>query len=66
MLDEIILEDVSKVKNVIKGDRFEQKRVLVTGGAGFIGSWLSDILVSCGAHVTMVDDFSTGSAPVRC
>jgi hypothetical protein len=43
VLDEIILEDISKVKSIFKGDRFEQKKVLITGGAGFIGSWLSDI-----------------------
>lgn len=60
MLDEIILEDISRVKTVVKGDRFEEKKVLITGGAGFIGSWLSDILISCGAQVTAVDDFSTG------
>ena len=60
MLDEIILQDISKVKGAIKDDKFEQKKVLITGGAGFIGSWLSDVLISCRAHVTVVDDFSTG------
>jgi nucleoside-diphosphate-sugar epimerase len=35
-------------------------RVLVTGGAGFIGSCLADRLVSSGAHVTILDDFSNG------
>ncbi len=60
MLDDIILEDISSVKAFIKEDVFDQKNVLVTGGAGFIGSWLSDILVSCGAYVSAVDDFSTG------
>jgi UDP-glucose 4-epimerase len=36
------------------------KRVLVTGGAGFIGSHLTDALVAFGALVTIVDNFSTG------
>jgi nucleoside-diphosphate-sugar epimerase len=34
--------------------------VLVTGGAGFIGSWLCDVLVGLGADVTDVDDLPTG------
>jgi UDP-glucuronate decarboxylase len=60
MLGKIILEDLDKVKSAVKADKFEQKEVLITGGAGFIGSWLCDILLSFGAQVTAVDDFSTG------
>lgn len=36
------------------------KRALVTGGASFIGSHLVDTLLSRGAAVTVVDDFSSG------
>ncbi len=36
------------------------KRVLITGGASFIGSSLVDALVSRGAIVRVVDDLSTG------
>jgi UDP-glucose 4-epimerase len=36
------------------------KRVLVTGGAGFIGSHLVDSLVRQGASVTIYDNFSSG------
>ena len=36
-------------------------RVLITGGAGFIGSHLSDALLDQGHHVLILDNLSTGS-----
>jgi nucleoside-diphosphate-sugar epimerase len=39
---------------------FDKKRVLVTGGAGFIGSHLVERLVAERAHVIVLDNLSTG------
>src|ERR1044071_1923036 len=36
-------------------------RVLITGGAGFIGSHLSDAYIQRGDEVYIIDDLSTGS-----
>jgi UDP-glucuronate decarboxylase len=60
MMDQIIREDIERIRYQVKGEFFAEKNVLVTGGAGFIGSWLCDVLVDLGAKVMVVDDFSTG------
>ena len=39
---------------------FNSKNILVTGGAGFIGSNLCEHLLNHGAKVTCLDNFSTG------
>jgi UDP-glucose 4-epimerase len=42
-------------------DLMHDRRVLVTGGAGFIGSHLVEALVAGHNHVTVLDNLSTGS-----
>ncbi|KIP09849.1 hypothetical protein PHLGIDRAFT_18496 [Phlebiopsis gigantea 11061_1 CR5-6] len=39
----------------------QRKRILVTGGAGFVGSHLVDRLMVLGHEVTVIDNFFTGS-----
>jgi UDP-glucose 4-epimerase len=39
----------------------DKKRILITGGAGFIGSHLAEDLVKEGFHVKILDDFSSGN-----
>jgi UDP-glucuronate decarboxylase len=60
MIDNIIREDLERIKSVVQADSFAEKNALVTGGAGFIGSWLCDVLIGFGANVTVVDNLSTG------
>jgi len=37
------------------------KHVLITGGAGFVGSHLAEALLAAGHHVQVIDDLSTGT-----
>jgi len=46
--------------NSLHGDTFRDARVLITGGAGFIGSHLCQALSTLGAKVVALDDLSGG------
>ena len=39
----------------------ESLNILISGGAGFIGSWLSETLLDVGARVVSIDNMSTGA-----
>lgn len=47
---------------VLRGVGFHSVRVLVTGGAGYIGSVTAQALLDAGHSVVVVDDLSTGHA----
>lgn len=58
VVDKGISSIVGSLEN--RGVSFEGKSVLVTGGAGFLGSWICDVLVRQDANVICVDNFVSG------
>lgn len=62
MLDKVVLEDLDRIIKSLElhENPLEGSSVLVTGGAGFIGSYTCDALIKLGSRVTCVDNFSGG------
>jgi len=58
----VVEEDVQSLVKCLgrQGIDFEGQCVLVTGGAGFLGSYICDVLVKLRAQVTCIDNFSSG------
>ena len=54
------LEELSMIRRNLGDISFEDQRVLVTGGAGFLGSWLCEMLIDSGAYVSCIDNFTSG------
>ncbi len=61
LIDRIITEDINRIKRDLTGTNFDGMNVLVTGGAGFIGSWLCDLLINLDSEVSCLDNLSTGT-----
>jgi len=57
---DIIQKDVKEIIKNLKDISFEDKVVLITGGAGFLGSWICDVLVKQEARVICIDNLSSG------
>ena len=53
-------KEIDDINRNLGGLSFQDQRVLVTGGAGFLGSWICDVLVAQGAEVECVDNLSSG------
>jgi UDP-glucuronate decarboxylase len=52
--------EVEAIEKNLGDISFEDQRILITGGAGFLGSWMCDVLVSRGAEVICVDNLASG------
>jgi UDP-glucuronate decarboxylase len=55
--------EIPKIRDAIMEltSKISEKTFLVTGGAGFLGSWLCDVLVASGARIICVDNLSSGA-----
>lgn len=56
----MIKEDLDRIKGAIDEKAFTGKAVLVSGGSGFLGSWICDVLIESGSQVVCLDNLSTG------
>ncbi|MHC1609990.1 MAG: UDP-glucuronic acid decarboxylase family protein [Candidatus Methanospirareceae archaeon] len=59
-MDGIIKQGIEAIKREFDTGVAEGKNILVTGGAGFLGSWICDVLVESKANVICLDNFSSG------
>lgn len=58
-MNEVITQGLNQILENINYS-FENKNILITGGAGFLGSWLCDVLVKLNANVLCLDNLSSG------
>lgn len=59
-LTAVVREDIEKIESDVQNMNLSGKKILVSGGAGFIGSYLCECLIDVGAYVTCLDNFATG------
>ena len=45
---------------MLRSDIFKNKKVVITGGLGFIGSNIAHRIVNYGAHVVLIDSMTPG------
>ena len=59
-MDPIITEDIGQIKKSIDHNPFTGKSVLISGGSGFLGSWICDALNQTVSKIICLDNLSTG------
>jgi UDP-glucuronate decarboxylase len=52
--------EIERIVRGLGGISFQGQRVLVTGGAGFLGSWMCESLIRMGADVICLDNLASG------
>ena len=60
MMDPIIKQDIEHIHKSVDPEPFRRKRVLISGGSGFLGSWICDSLDQIVSRTVCVDNLSTG------
>jgi UDP-glucuronate decarboxylase len=56
----IIGDDINQIIENLNNISFEDQTILVTGGSGFIGSWICQTLINLSGKVLCVDNMASG------
>jgi len=58
-MEKVVKKEI--LKPWISESYFENKTIVITGGCGFLGSWLCSTIINLGGNVLCVDNLSTGT-----
>jgi UDP-glucuronate decarboxylase len=54
-------DDITSIIRYLGNLSFKNQKVLITGGSGFLGSWMCETIIAQGGSVICVDNFSSGT-----
>jgi UDP-glucuronate decarboxylase len=52
--------EIQKILTGLSDLSFPDQTILVTGGSGFLGSWMCEVLLNTGANVICLDNYASG------